>query len=101
MKYIPYTLPFFDIFVRICLLMLTNCRSDQFLIGMDIEYRREVINRVFMKKIRKLDYSALRALPNLRVAEGANHMMTSNLNCHIIKYSPFLQEIEMYKASSS
>jgi exonuclease III len=47
-----------------------ECWSDHFFVGMDIKFSVEVIKRIFRKKIRKLDYSALRALPDLRVAVG-------------------------------
>jgi len=40
------------------------------LVGMDIEFSTVAIKKNFKQKIRKLDYAALRALPNLRVAVG-------------------------------
>ena len=48
----------------------SECWSDHFFVGMHIEVSSEVIKSVFRKRIRKLDYSALRALPDLRVAVG-------------------------------
>ena len=47
-----------------------ECWSDHFLVAMDIEFSTVAIKKIFRKKIKKLDYTALRVLPNLRVAVG-------------------------------
>jgi exonuclease III len=49
---------------------LAECWSDHFLVTMDIEFSTVVIKNIFKQKIKKLDYTALRMVPELRIAVG-------------------------------
>jgi hypothetical protein len=49
---------------------LAECWIDPILVIMDMEYSTEVVKKVFRQKSKKLDYAALRMLPQLRIAVG-------------------------------